>query len=78
VGTVTAIGARTKVAGLALAGVDVRVAESPEAVRRAWRELAPTVSLVIVTAEAAEVLRAGPAAAMEPGPDRPLMVVMPR
>jgi vacuolar-type H+-ATPase subunit F/Vma7 len=78
VGTVTAIGARTKVAGLALAGVDVRVAESSEAVRRAWRELGPAVSLVIVTAEAAEILRAGPTAATEPEPSRPLMVVMPR
>ncbi|WP_316740894.1 V-type ATP synthase subunit F [Streptomyces sp. MK7] len=77
-GTVTAIGARTKVAGLALAGVEVHVAESPEAIHRAWRELAPTVSLVIVTAEAAEILRAEPTAATEAGPSRPLMVVMPR
>lgn len=77
-GTVTAIGARTEVAGLALAGVDVRVAENPEEIRRTWRELAPTVSLVIVTAEAAEILRAEPAAAAEADPSRPLMVVMPR
>ncbi len=77
-GTVTAIGARTRVGGLALAGVGVLVAESPEAVRRAWRELPPTVSLVILTAEAAEVLEAEPAATTEPDPSRPLIVVMPR
>jgi vacuolar-type H+-ATPase subunit F/Vma7 len=78
VGTVTAIGARTKVGGPALAGVDVLVAESPEAVRRAWRELEATVSLVIVTAEAAEILGAGQPPAAGPAPSRPLVVVMPR
>ncbi|MFF0853051.1 hypothetical protein ACFYVM_18640 [Streptomyces sp. NPDC003280] len=69
-----AIGARTRVCGLALAGVDVLVAEDPEAVRVAWRALPGTVGLVILTAEAAEVLGD---AATAPGPDRPLTVVMP-
>ena len=80
-GTVAAIGARAEVGGLALAGVDVLVAESPDAVRRAWRALPRTVSLVIVTSDALEVLealkdRTGAAAGSDPS--RPLTVVMPR
>lgn len=73
-GTVAAIGARTSVCGLALAGVDVLVAEDPDAVRRAWRTLPGTVGLVILTAEAADVLED---AATAPTPARPLTVVMP-
>ncbi|MGW2183207.1 hypothetical protein ACWCXX_35195 [Streptomyces sp. NPDC001732] len=74
-GTVTAIGARTDVCGLALAGVGVVFAEGPDAVRRAWRALPGTTGLVILTAEAAEALGAE---ATAPGPSRPLTVVMPR
>ncbi|MFE9308982.1 V-type ATP synthase subunit F [Streptomyces sp. NPDC088353] len=73
-GTVAAIGARTDVCGLALAGVDVLVAEEPDAVREAWRTLSNTVALVILTPEAAEVLGD---AATAPRPARPLTVVMP-
>ncbi|MEU6370466.1 V-type ATP synthase subunit F [Streptomyces sp. NPDC046931] len=73
-GTVAAIGARSRVSGLALAGVDVLVAEHPDAVRKAWRTLPGTVSLVIVTPEAAEALETETA---EPDPSRPLTVVMP-
>ncbi|MFJ2565558.1 V-type ATP synthase subunit F [Streptomyces sp. NPDC094154] len=73
-GTVAAIGARTDVCGLALAGVDVLVAEEPDAVREAWRTLPDTVGLVILTPEAAEVLQD---AATAPRPARPLTVVMP-
>lgn len=73
-GTVAAIGARTRVCGLALAGVDVLVAEDPDAVRAAWRALPGTVGLVILTAQAAEVLGD---AATTPDPARPLTVVMP-
>ncbi|MFB6959840.1 V-type ATP synthase subunit F [Streptomyces sp. NPDC056309] len=69
-----AIGARTNVCGLALAGVDVLVAEEPDAVREAWRTLPDTVGLVILTPEAAEVLGD---AATAPLPARPLTVVMP-
>ncbi|MCX4462057.1 V-type ATP synthase subunit F [Streptomyces sp. NBC_01340] len=54
-----AIGERTRVAGLALAGVTVLVAEEPESVRRAWQDLPPDVALVIVTPAAADTL--GPA-----------------
>lgn len=73
-GTVAAIGARTSVYGLALAGVDVLVAEDPDSVRRAWRTLPRTVGLVILTTEAADVLGD---AATAPVPARPLTVVMP-
>ncbi|MFD4973314.1 V-type ATP synthase subunit F [Streptomyces sp. NPDC058424] len=73
-GTVAAIGARTNVCGLALAGVDVLVAEEPDAVREAWRTLPNTVGLVILTPEAAEVLGD---AATAPQPARPLTVVLP-
>ncbi|MEU3246211.1 V-type ATP synthase subunit F [Streptomyces sp. NPDC006875] len=73
-GTVAAIGARTRVSGLALAGVDVLVAEDPDAVRSAWRTLPGTVGLVILTAVAAEALGS---AATAPHPSRPLTVVMP-
>ncbi|MFE0517121.1 V-type ATP synthase subunit F [Streptomyces sp. NPDC058964] len=73
-GTVAAIGSRTGVCGLALAGVDVLVAEDPDTVRRTWRTLPGTVGLVILTAQAAEALGGE---AMAPGPSRPLTVVMP-
>ncbi|MDT0467413.1 hypothetical protein [Streptomyces gibsoniae] len=73
-GTVMAIGAWSRVGGLALAGVDVLVAEHPDAVREAWRMLPRSVSLVIVTPEAAEVLATGTA---EPDACEPLTVVMP-
>lgn len=72
--TVAAIGARARVCGLALAGVDVLVAEDADAVRRAWRTLPGTVGLVILTAEAAEALEP---AARAPDPSRPLTAVMP-
>ncbi|MFJ5032469.1 hypothetical protein ACIQB5_31165 [Streptomyces sp. NPDC088560] len=73
-GTVAAIGAWTCVCGLALAGVDVHVAEDAEAVRQAWRGLPSTAGLVILTAEAAEALGAE---TIGPAPSRPLTVVMP-
>ncbi|MFJ7904688.1 V-type ATP synthase subunit F [Streptomyces sp. NPDC096198] len=73
-GTVAAIGAPTSVCGLALAGVDVLVAEDPDAVRRAWRTLPGAVGLVILTAEAANMLAI---AATAPSPAQPLTVVMP-
>ncbi|MEU6465259.1 V-type ATP synthase subunit F [Streptomyces sp. NPDC046976] len=72
-GTVAAIGARADVTGLALAGVEVRVAEDAEAVRRAWRSLPGTVTLVVLTRAAAAALGAE---TTEPAPDRPLTVVM--
>ncbi|WP_329316988.1 hypothetical protein [Streptomyces sp. NBC_01262] len=58
-GRVAAIGEQTRVAGLALAGVTALVAEEPDAVRRAWRELPPDTTLVIVTPAAARALDPG-------------------
>ncbi|WP_406481153.1 V-type ATP synthase subunit F [Streptomyces sp. NBC_01615] len=51
-----AIGEQARVAGLALAGVTVLVAEEPESVRRAWQGLPQGVALVIVTPAAADTL----------------------
>ncbi|MFF7490089.1 hypothetical protein ACFZBC_32020 [Streptomyces luteogriseus] len=73
-GRVAAIGERARVAGLALAGAAVLVAEDAEAVRRVWRGLPDDVDLVILTPAAAEALESPPAA---PGGSRPLTAVMP-
>ncbi|WP_235437907.1 V-type ATP synthase subunit F [Kitasatospora griseola] len=71
-GEVAAIGERLRVAGLALAGVTVHVAEEPEAVRRAWRNLSGDVAFVIVTPAAADAL--GPTGRES---THPLIAVMP-
>ncbi|WP_257232339.1 hypothetical protein [Streptomyces sp. Rer75] len=71
-GRVAALGERTRVAGLALAGVTVVAAEEPDAVREAWRALAPGTELVILTPAAADALGPGPLEGV-----RPLTVVMP-
>ncbi|CAL9656894.1 hypothetical protein SUDANB105_06839 [Streptomyces sp. enrichment culture] len=73
-GRVAALGERTRVAGLALAGAVVLVADGTEAVRRAWRDLPDGIDLVILTPAAAKALGPDPAA---PGPRRPLTAVMP-
>jgi len=72
VGAVAAIGERTRVAGLALAGVVVLVAERAEDVRQAWAELPDGAELVILTPDAAGALDRE----LVEGP-RPLTVVMP-
>lgn len=71
-GRVAALGERTRVAGLALAGVTVVAAEEPDAVREAWRALPPGTELVILTHAAADALGPEPLEAV-----RPLTVVMP-
>ncbi|MEU5013442.1 V-type ATP synthase subunit F [Streptomyces sp. NPDC021749] len=53
---VAALGEQVRVAGLALAGVTVLVAEHPDAVRTAWRDMEEDVGLVILTPAAADVL----------------------
>ncbi|WP_432193150.1 hypothetical protein [Streptomyces sp. bgisy027] len=73
-GRVAALGERSRVAGLALAGADVLVAEDPSAVLRIWRTLPDGVDLVILTPAAAQALDAEPVA---PGGRRPLTAVMP-
>lgn len=50
---VAAIGEVRRVAGFALAGVDVYVAESPEAAHAAWSALGEDVGLVVLTPLAA-------------------------
>ncbi|MFF4948787.1 hypothetical protein [Streptomyces chattanoogensis] len=67
-----AIGEQVRVAGLALAGVGVLVAEEPDAVRTAWRDVREEAELVILTPAAAEVLGPAPLERV-----RPLTVVMP-
>ncbi len=70
---VAAIGEQVRVAGFALGGADVVIAEDPGTVWEAWRNLPDDIGLVIVTPAAAEAL--GPAVLEG---DRPLVAVMPR
>jgi hypothetical protein len=69
---IAAIGERLRIAGLASAGVLLRPAEEPEAVRAAWDGLAPDMELVIVTPAAAAALGPEP-----PATGGPLIAVMP-
>ncbi|WP_258572631.1 hypothetical protein [Streptomyces sp. KM273126] len=73
-GRVAALGERNRVAGLALAGAVVLLADDPDAVRRLWRSLPDGIDLVILTPAAAEALRPDLVA---PGGRRPLTAVMP-
>ncbi|MGW3938791.1 hypothetical protein [Streptomyces phaeochromogenes] len=73
-GRVAAIGEQTRVAGLALAGTVVLVAEHADAVRRSWRSLPDDVDLVILTPAAAEALDLDSAPLRS---HRPLIAVMP-
>ncbi len=73
-GRVAALGERSRVTGLALAGAVVLVADDARAVRRAWRSLPDGIDLVILTPAAAEALEPDPATS---GGRRPLTAVMP-
>ncbi|MER6410115.1 hypothetical protein ABT383_09940 [Streptomyces humidus] len=73
-GRVAALGERSRVIGLALAGAVVLVADDAEAVRRGWHALPDDVDLVILTPAAAEALGPDPAAS---GGSGPLTAVMP-
>lgn len=53
---VVAIGQERQLAGFALAGVDVRAAESAQAAQDAWDGLERDVGLLILTPEAAAAL----------------------
>jgi len=68
-GRVAAIGERVRVDGLSLAGVLVRAAEDPPAVRAEWAALPDDVVVVILTDSAARALPVGGRG--------PLRVVMP-
>ena len=67
-----ALGEAVRVAGFALAGATVFVAESPDAVCRMWATLPEDVAVVILTSDAAAAL---PAEAV--APEGVLMAVMP-
>ncbi|ADD43124.1 V-type ATP synthase subunit F [Stackebrandtia nassauensis] len=69
-GRVAVIGERDLVTGWSLAGALVCPAEDPEQVRRAWRDLGPEVTVVILTAAADRSLGSGRVG-------RPLTVVIP-
>jgi vacuolar-type H+-ATPase subunit F/Vma7 len=53
---VVAIGEAPRVAGYALAGVEVRAADDPAAAVGAWRSLGPETELVVLTPAAASAL----------------------
>ena len=55
-GTIAALGEGARIEGFALAGVLLRPAEDPAAVRSAWRELPQEVVVVILTEAAALAL----------------------
>lgn len=71
-GSVIAVGSSVQVGGWALAGVDVRPAETPKQAISVWDDLPGDVGLLIVTAEVAE------ATAGRPTPPGALTVVVPR
>ena len=55
-GLLVALGEAVRVGGFALAGATVLIAESPEAVCRAWTSLPRDVSVVVLTPQAAGYL----------------------
>ncbi|MFC7483331.1 hypothetical protein ACFQX7_29590 [Luedemannella flava] len=71
-GGVVAIGEAQLVADFALAGVAVHVADSPADAVAAWRALADSTALVILSPTAAQAI--GPTS---PGPGRPVVAVLP-
>ncbi len=54
--SIVAIGDPTKLAGYALAGVDVKHATEPDQVRKAWLGIGSDVGLVLLTVEARQAL----------------------
>lgn len=72
-GRVVAIGEPDRLAGYALAGVEVLPARSAAAATAAWRALPAEVGLVLLTPRAAEAL-----VESRDGPSAPLTVVMPQ
>ena len=53
---IVGIGRGTRLAGYALAGVEVVDAADPDLVRRAWEQVESDVGLVLLTAEARHAL----------------------
>jgi vacuolar-type H+-ATPase subunit F/Vma7 len=84
VARVVAVGEGARVAGFALAGADVVVAEDAAAVRAAVAAAGtdPDVAVLLLTRQAREALRpveaeSGADLAADVAPGRPLVVVMP-
>ena len=79
VARVVAIGERARVEGLALAGVQVLVAEDASAVAAAWESLGGDVAVAVLSPAAAAALAAldGPWRGTDIVPGRPIPVVMP-
>jgi vacuolar-type H+-ATPase subunit F/Vma7 len=71
-GPVVALGELSRLEGYALAGVDVRVAETAEEALQGWAALDANVGAVVLTRRAADALGARIEA-----PDSPLTVVLP-
>jgi vacuolar-type H+-ATPase subunit F/Vma7 len=71
---VVVLGERRRVAGFALAGARVVVAEDDEAVIEAWRGLPAEATVVVLTPAAASALDDVLAEPLHP--DRPITVVM--
>jgi vacuolar-type H+-ATPase subunit F/Vma7 len=76
---VVAVGERSRVEGLALAGAEVVVGEDPADVRAAVAGLDDDVAVLLLTPAAADAVRPhdGAAGAADVAPGRPLPVVMP-
>jgi vacuolar-type H+-ATPase subunit F/Vma7 len=53
---IVAIGAETRLAGYALAGVELQAVDEPDQVREAWAGLGEDVGLVLLTSDARRVL----------------------
>ena len=71
-GAVVVLGERARVAGFALAGATVLVAEDADAARRHWRQLGGDVAVVVLTSAAAAAV-----AGLPPARRELLSVVMP-
>ena len=55
-GQVAVLGERPRVAGYALAGAVIYIADDPASVRRTWHALGPEIAVVVLTSAAARAL----------------------
>ncbi|CEA07930.1 hypothetical protein BN1051_01256 [Arthrobacter saudimassiliensis] len=76
-GRVAAIGEEYRIAGYALAGVQLHPAPDATAARQAWAGLEADVVLVLLTRSAAAALAPAAAGAAVSGPSGPLTAVLP-
>ncbi len=73
---IVVLGERSRVAGFALTGVEVVVADDDSSAVAAWNGLGPDVAVLVLTPGAAEALT-DVLSRERPTPGRPLPVVMP-